>query len=103
MKKLLFCLLMIGMLASCSTSKKLSSNDGEGSSYDKAVVITSKNETEGINAEYAWLKEHYPGYKTEMQSLNYQNKKPYDILNIITADGTKKSVYFDISGFFGKW
>jgi len=55
-----------------------------------------------VRAEYAWLKEHYPGYKTTSQSLNNHDKKPFDIINIVTASGEKKAVYFNISGFFGK-
>jgi predicted RNA-binding protein associated with RNAse of E/G family len=44
----------------------------------------------------------YPGYKMVQQSLDYEKGKPYDILEIITADGKNKKVYFDISNFFGK-
>ena len=97
----------------CSTSQKTasrpvsnvqqnSSGDRDGSSFEKAVIIDAKNETTGVDAEYVWLKENYPGYKTLSQSLNHSNSKPFDIINIQTSTGEKKKVYFDISKFFGK-
>jgi len=75
----------------------------DGSSYEKAIIITKKSETEGVAAEYEWLKSHYTGYKMGDQSLTNYKGKPYDILNITTTNGKKKEVYFDISNFFGKF
>lgn len=75
----------------------------EGSSFANAVVINETTETTGVAAEYDWLKVHYPGYKTLGQSLVYNEGKPYDIIEIKTADGKKEKVYFDISHFFGKF
>ena len=113
MKKLIFLVMSITILMACSSNKKIAATNNttqttvstsqDGSSFENAVVITEKSETTGVTAEYKWLKEHYPGYKTESQSLNYNNKKPYDIINIILSNGDKKKVYFDISNFFGKF
>jgi hypothetical protein len=75
----------------------------DGSSFDRAIIIADSNESTGIAAEYKWLDDHYPGCKTGSQSLNYHNKKPYDILYIKTKDRESKEVYFDISNYFGKW
>ena len=60
------------------------------------------NEMAGISAEYAWLKEHYPGYESLGQALLQDGKKPYDRIKIRTSSGQEKEVYFDISHFFGK-
>jgi len=118
MKALFFSLLLVtAALTSCSHSKKATSNSSttisstnpsdnsanDGSSYEKAIVIEETSETKGVSAEYAWLKKNYPGYKVISQSLSQKDNKPYDILRIQTADGTKKEVYFDISNFFGKF
>ncbi len=112
MKKLILLVMSMTALMACSSNKKIAaanttqttvSASQDGSSFENAVVITEKSETTGVTAEYKWLKEHYPGYKTESQSLNYNNKKPYDIINIILSNGDKKKVYFDISNFFGKF
>lgn len=80
----------------------LQEGERDGSSYEKAIIITDTTETAGIKAEYKWLAQHYPGYKMKKQALSYHNGKPYDIL-YIKHKGKKKKVYFDISNFFGKW
>jgi len=106
---LLLCCLMLGA-ASCKTAhpaasaNMISGNDlQDGSSYAKAIVINEKSESKGVDAEYTWLRLHYPGCKVEKQSLVFENKKPYDLLYIISREGEKKTVYFDISNFFGKF
>jgi hypothetical protein len=97
-----FALLFLSLLllASCSPSKSLSElspADRDGTSFEKAVIVTS------VKAEYEWLAIHYPGYKMKMQSLVDHKKKTYDILSIVTAAGLEKDFYFDISEFFGKY
>ena len=71
----------------------------DGSSFEKAIVIQAKSETEGVGAEYAWLKDHHPGYTRKEQALSFDKGKSYDVLTIKTTDGGEKVVYFDISGF----
>jgi hypothetical protein len=75
----------------------------DGSSYDKAIVIKEDHESQGIHAEYAWIRNKYPGSKTRSQSLNFHDKKPFDIIHITTSDGKEVAVYFDISNFYGKF
>lgn len=109
--KFLFCLLLLLAITSCSTQKHTSGNsmqmssnsEADGSSYEKAIVIKEKTETAGVHAEYAWIKEHYPGYQMVNQSLMNKDKKPYDVINIKTSSGQAKAIYFDISNFFGKF
>jgi len=119
MKKFLILCLLPAFLFACSAQKKTtktakstranttiaaeSSTDStaigvqrDGSSYNNAIIINAKGESEGVNKEYEWLKKNYPGYKMEMQSLNIYKDKPYDILSIKTADGAEKKIYFDI-------
>jgi hypothetical protein len=116
LKKALFIPVII-LFVACHSSKKASTANvkteqavatpenpaADGSSYEKAIVIQETSETKGVGAEYAWLRKQYPGYKMQSQSLSTSNKKPYDIINIVTEDGEKKAVYFDISNFFGKF
>lgn len=75
----------------------------EGSCFENAIVIEATNETDGVRAEYVWLAKHYPGYKTNKQSLLQNDGKYYDLLNITTASGEQKEFYFDINSFFGKF
>lgn len=77
---------------------------GDGTSMENAVVIQAANESAGVQAEYRWLDLHFPGYKNQDQSLlNGKGGKVYDVINFTMPDGSKHSVYFDISGYFGKY
>jgi hypothetical protein len=121
-KKTAIVLLAAFALVSCSTQKKSQSSftnsssssvrniqplsdqaTADGSSYEKAVFIDKDDESSGVNAEYAWLKENYPGYKMISQSLEHHNGRSYDILKITTKDRAEKRIYFDISKFFGRF
>jgi len=106
---------LIALAIACHSSKhatttpaagaEQSSSTGtrDGSSYENAIVINEQHEGPGVDAEYKWIRQHYPGSKTMGQALANKNGKPYDILTIQTADGTEKKIYFDISNFFGKF
>ncbi len=78
------------------SNKKSEHLNGIGLSFEDAISVKS------VSEEYAWLRKNYAGHTFIMQSLNFNNGKPYDILKIITAGGETKSIYFDISSFFGK-
>lgn len=107
MKKIAILSILLILVFSCKTTKNISnsgsSNGGDGSSFEKAIIINKTNEMDGIAAEYDWIKNHYPGYINLGQELVYNKNKPYDIINIKTAEGQTKSIYFDISAFFGKF
>jgi len=113
MKRILFYLIPLCFIISCSTTKNItdkSETNGnnaevffkEGTSFDNPVVIKEESESTGVSAEYAWLRQRYPGYRIVNQTLTFQNKKPYDIIKIIIKEGKEVSVYFDISNFYGK-
>jgi hypothetical protein len=114
MKKIVGFILIVLFFVSCTSTKNTISKDIEqshtvknsqqdGSSYENAIVINKTSSSEGIEAEYAYLRKHYPGYKLIRQSLQSHNNKPYDVLEIKTAEGEEIKVYFDISNFYGKW
>ncbi len=114
MRKLIVLIALVSLINSCSTTKKMSDETNnqnntsvrianDGTSFEKAIVITEKSESVGVSAEYDWLKKNYPGYKTKGQSLVFQNNKPYDIIQIVTTSGEEKSIYFDISNFYGQF
>jgi len=115
MKKNIFIAVFIAIaLIYCSPAKKttviteskakISSTQqaADGLSYTTAIVITETSETNGVHAEYAWIKAHYSDYTIKGQSLNYHDKKPFDIINIQLSDNTERKLYFDISNFYGK-
>jgi len=103
-------LILSMVFTSCAHRKEMARRNtvmitvtADGSSFERAIFITETQETPGIHAEYAWIKDKYPGYKLRSQSLSYYNRKPYDIIHITTADGTDRDIYFDISNFYGKF
>jgi hypothetical protein len=111
MKNTVFLLVLLCVISACSSSKKITnqstsessiSNLRDGLSYETAIVINKRTNKPGIDAEYEWLKQNYPDYKFNGQVLTKYNNVPYDIINIITSEGIQKSIYFDISKFFGK-
>jgi hypothetical protein len=104
---------IVFMTVACSSAKHSATPSGtqsasanstqDGSSAEKAVVIREKNETDGVAAEYKWVRKRYPGCQNKSQALTSINGKSYDVLTIVTVDGVEKDVYFDISKFFGKF
>jgi hypothetical protein len=72
------------------------SGDQDGSSPENAIVVGS------VAEEYAWMQRHCAGFRPGMQSLQEIGGKPYDVLTWHNAKGEERTVYFDISGFFGR-
>jgi len=109
--KIFIYLFAFSLLApSCASHKNLAqataaaaSVNADGSSFEKAIFIKETSEGSGVDAEYAWIRDKYPGSKVNGQALVNHNNKPYDVIHITTSDGTKTDVYFDISNFYGKF
>lgn len=78
-----------------------------GESIETAIIIEADSTAQGIPMEYAWLEEHFGergrDWEFLMQALLQHEERSYDRLDIRLADGTDKSVYFDITSFFGKF
>jgi hypothetical protein len=121
MKKIVILFLLISLFEACSSTKKtttpttttavkvdnkpeptVTKSKPDGSSFEKAIILTEKSEEAGINAEYAWINNNYTGYSINGQALKNYDGKHYDVFNITLADGSKKDIYFDISNYYGK-
>ena len=80
---------------------------GNGSSKDQAIIIlNAKNESEGVDAEYSYIVEHF-GEEDIYWKFLYQHfidggNKQYDILHVDVVDGAEKEFYFDITDFYAK-
>jgi hypothetical protein len=74
----------------------------DGSSMAHAIPIHAPDEKTGVTAEYHWIAEHFPGYKRGGQSLLHDNGRFYDAIDITTANGERRKIFFDITDFFGK-
>lgn len=68
----------------------------------KGTTIETAIKVNTVIEEHEYLKKHYPGSKFLNQSLINTNKKHYDKLTFETKEGKNKSLYFDITSFFGK-
>ena len=108
--KYLLALSVAAVLSSCATpttptapttSAPLSS--GAGASYQTAIVVPATNEVSGVAYEYDYIRAHYPKSKFISQALSQHGGKPYDIMTFAAADGTKRTLYFDISRYFGRY
>lgn len=81
---------------------------GNGSTIATAIAILGAHgEMDGTASEYSYLAKLYgpqgSAWTIDQQSLLNHSGKSYDALLITLADGTKKTVYFDISDYFGKF
>ncbi len=73
-----------------------------GTSFSNAVVIMVEKETAGLNEEYKWLANNYPGYGLVKRTHVKREAKHYDIVRIKTPKGQLKDIYFDSTRFWGK-
>ena len=80
---------------------------GNGQSEEEAVVIRTTSSSIGVPAEYAWLEKQY-GLRDSDWSINLRMHGPdatgriHEKFHIKLTDGTEKTIYFDISSFFGR-
>lgn len=74
-----------------------------GSSFDTAIVLEgATNELAGVQAENAYVAKHYAGWRQRMQALLNHDGRMYDRIDIVGPRGESKSLYFDITDWFGK-
>ncbi len=76
---------------------------GDGTSMKNAIIIKAPDNGTGVIGEYEWIRKNHPSWKLLKQSLIKDSGKIYDRLDFMTSDGSQKSIYFDITNFFGKW
>ena len=67
----------------------------DGSSPQKAIIVDS------IAAEYQWVRDNCPGCAPEMQALQQIDGKPHDVLTVRSPSGDVRTIYFDVSRFYG--
>jgi len=76
---------------------------GDGSSCRQAVVIAgAHHETEGVRAQRWWVFTKQPGSRIASQDLSEQDGRQLEAIQILTAEGSSKTICFDITSFFGK-
>ena len=76
---------------------------GDGISLEQAVIIkNAKGEEEGVDAEAKWIKKIHPGWRKGNQALMNRDGKSYDRIEYTTPERETKTIFFDITDFFGK-
>lgn len=73
-----------------------------GTSFDNAIVIRVETERAGLDEEYKWLANSYPGYALVRRSHVVRSSRHYDIVRIRTKDRQVKDIYFDSTSFWGR-
>ncbi len=79
-----------------------------GESIEEAIVILdASNHMEGVGAEYEYLAKKFgvqgKDWKLIRQSLMPYGGRQYDRMEIELADKAQKTIFFDITSFFGKF
>jgi hypothetical protein len=72
---------------------------GDGTSFEDAIVILGATKRTGVNAEYAYLRSHFPGFQLRSQRMQPREGRNYDIIEFSTPEGTDHELYFDITNF----
>ncbi|KZE83797.1 hypothetical protein [Myroides marinus] len=70
---------------------------------EQGLTVETAIKVNSVTEEYQYLKKHYPNSQFLGQALiNSDRDKYYDKLTFKTKEGETKSLYFDITSFFGK-
>ena len=74
---------------------------GDGSSVEQAVVVLAQTEDEGIDLEHHWIFDHYGRFRKIRGGLAAADGKHYDVITVELGDHSEKTIFFDITGFYG--
>ena len=74
---------------------------GDGTSVEQAVVVLAQTEDEGIDLEHHWIFDHYGRFRKIRGGLAAADGKHYDVITVELADHSEKTIFFDITGFYG--
>jgi len=78
----------------------------KGETIEEAVIIKAVSSREGLEMEYEYLSQKFgqrgKEWKLKRQSLIKKDDKKFDKMDLEFPNGANKTVYFDITSFFGK-
>jgi hypothetical protein len=74
---------------------------GDGTSADQAVIVLAETEDEGIDLEHHWTFDHYGRFRKVRGGLAAADGKHFDVITVELADHSEKTIYFDITAFYG--
>ena len=81
---------------------------GGGSSKEDAIIIEGAEDTaEGVSAEYYFIDKlkEVSGQDIQLvrQALIHDEDRDYDLMQLRFEDGDEVELWFDITGFYGKF
>ncbi|HTD52268.1 MAG TPA: hypothetical protein VK780_04525 [Thermoanaerobaculia bacterium] len=92
-----------GVVSRPASSAASRDSFADGSSQEKAIVVPRDTEREGIAWEYAWIQKRFGAYRRKGQRLLMGDRgRRYDQVSVQLADGTDRTLYFDITRYFGR-
>jgi hypothetical protein len=74
----------------------------EGESIQTAVLVPAGSEAEGVAWENEWIWHHYGRFRKKGIGLANLAGRRYDVVTVELPDHSERTVYFDITEFFGK-
>ena len=93
-------LALLGLLLSLAGAAQAQS---PGNTPATAIALPGiQHETDGVSAEYVYIREHFPGWKPGMQALISAGGRHYDRIELTGPDGATQAIFFDITDWFGK-
>jgi hypothetical protein len=80
-------------------------SSGIGDREETAIVFEGDlTERTGIGAEYAYVVRHLPGWQfCGLTLLTPTDGRIYDQMDLANAAGQRRSIFFDITGWFGRF
>jgi hypothetical protein len=66
------------------------------------VLSGVQHETDGVAAEYGYIREHFPGCRATSQALLRDKDRSYDAIKLDGTNCATKDVLFDITDWLGK-
>jgi len=76
---------------------------GDGRSLETAVIIrNAASAQQGVAAETTWMNRSYSNWRQLRQALIHKNDRSYDQVTYVLSDGSKVTIWFDITDFYGK-
>jgi hypothetical protein len=77
--------------------------DEKGLSIEDAIVLSGvSGELDGVAAEHGYTDTRYHGWIWRTQALLQSGGRIYDVIDIAGPGGEAKSIYFDMTDWFGK-
>ncbi len=74
----------------------------EGESIETSVPVPGRTEQEGVDWENDWIWRHYGRFRKKSAGLATLSGRRYDVVTVELADHSERTVYFDITEFFGR-